>query len=84
MWSLSRRGRLRVADDPNRTTRDGLTNALVESVSLRYPGRFNVEQVAAMRRALEPVVDQLAVLRLYRLTNADEPEPIFRAYQGEG
>jgi hypothetical protein len=73
-----------VAADPNLTTGDALTRSLAESISLRYPGRFDDRQVEAIRRALEPVVNQLSVLRLYRLTNADEPEPIFRAFRGEG
>ena len=61
-----------MAADPNLTTGDVLTRSLAESISLRYPGRFDDRQVEAIRRALEPVVNQLSVLRLYRLTNADE------------
>jgi hypothetical protein len=77
-------GEIEVATDPHITTGDALTRSLAESVTRRYPGRFDKRQVEAIRRAIEPVVNQLSVLRQYRLTNADEPEPIFRAYHGEG
>lgn len=73
-----------MADDPSVSPGDALTRSLAESVSLRYPGRLDAEQIEAIRRAVAPVVNQLTALRQYRLTNADEPNPIFRAFRGEG
>jgi hypothetical protein len=42
------------------------------------------EQTEALQQAIGPIVDMAAVLRHFRLTNADEPDPIFRVYRGEG
>ena len=73
-----------MAADQNVSPEDALTRSLAESISRRYPGRLDDSQIEAIRRALEPVVNQLTVLRQYRLTNADEPDPIFRAFRGGG
>jgi hypothetical protein len=73
-----------VVFDPHITPGDALSQVLTESVALRYPGRFDDEQYEAIRRALEPIAKQINALRSFRLTNADEPDPIFRAQRGEG
>ncbi|HLZ08914.1 MAG TPA: hypothetical protein VKT80_10030 [Chloroflexota bacterium] len=57
---------------------------MAASVSNRYPDRFTAEQIESLCKAIEPVVEIISTLRKYRLTNADEPDPIFRAYRGDG
>ena len=73
-----------MVDDTNKSRHGVLAGLLADSVSQRYPGRFEAEQVEALRQAIEPIVETIATLRKYRLTNADEPDPVFRAYRGDG
>jgi hypothetical protein len=73
-----------VVDDTNDSRRDILARALADSVSQRYPDRFTAEQLDALCQATGPIVEIIATLQQYRLTNADEPDPIFRAYRGDG
>jgi hypothetical protein len=73
-----------VVDNTKNLPQGVLAGLLGDSVSQRYPGRFEAEQVEALRQAIEPIVETIATLRKYRLTNADEPDPVFRAYQGDG
>ena len=72
-----------MADATNKVQRDVLAGLLVDSVSQRFPDRFTTEQVEQLRQAIAPIVEMIATLRNYSLTNADEPDPSFRAYRGE-
>lgn len=61
-----------------------LAKSLAEGVRLRYPDRFTPEELAAITRSIDGRLR--AVERLYQttLTNADEPDFVYRVYRGEG
>ena len=42
------------------------------------------EQVEQLRQAIVPIAEIIATLRQYPLTNADEPDPSFHAFRGDG
>lgn len=72
-----------MSDSGTENARQILSRALVESLSVTYPGRLDPEQTEQVRRALSHLLDLGAKLKAYPLTNADEPDPIFRAYRRE-
>jgi hypothetical protein len=51
----------------------GETDLRFALVRLRYGDRLTAEQLDALRRAVETVVEQVAALRTVPLANADEP-----------
>ena len=58
---------------------DATARILSEALERRYPGRFTVEQVRELEKQIVQLRQAAEKLRTYRLTNADEPEPIFQA-----
>jgi hypothetical protein len=52
-------------------------------VRLRYGDRLSAEQLDALRRAVETIVEQVAALRAVPLTNADEPLQRFVAFRAD-
>lgn len=57
---------------------------LVETLVTRYPDRFTPEDVEALTEQINQILATAARLRAYPLTNADEPDPIFRVAGWEG
>jgi len=52
-------------------------------VRLRYGDRLTAEQLDALRRAVETVVEQVAALATVPLTNADEPLQRFVPFRAD-
>jgi len=52
-------------------------------VRLRYGDRLSAEQLDALRRAVETIVEQVAALRAVPLTNADEPLQRFVPFRAD-
>ena len=52
-------------------------------VRLRYGDRLTTEQLDALRRAVETIVEQAAALATVRLTNADEPLQRFVPFRAD-
>ena len=52
-------------------------------VRLRYGDRLSAEQLDALRRAVETIVEQVAALRAVPLTNADEPLQRFAPFRAD-
>ena len=63
--------------------REAVVNGLAGALVARYPGRFSDDQVEQIRKQIAQLVEAGERLRAFRLTNADEPEPIFHAVPGE-
>jgi len=63
-----------MADETDTTAR-----ILAEALERRYPGRFSVDQVRELEKQIVELRQAAEKLRTYKLTNADEPEPIIRA-----
>jgi hypothetical protein len=57
--------------------------ALFSLVRRRYGARLTAEQLESVRRGVEAIVDQAALLRAVRLRNADEPVQRFRAFRAD-
>ncbi|HUY99699.1 MAG TPA: hypothetical protein VMU89_05075 [Thermomicrobiaceae bacterium] len=57
--------------------------ALSDAVLVRYGDRLDEAGVAKVRGEVEELVKAAEALRAYRLTNADEPDFVFRAYRRE-
>lgn len=57
---------------------------LVETLVTRYPDRFTAEDVEALTEQVSQILATSARLRGYPLTNADEPDPVFRVAGWEG
>lgn len=58
---------------------EALAQAMREIVDARFPGRFHPEQSEQIEKRIASLADTIQRLRGYRLTNADEPDQIFRA-----
>ena len=52
-------------------------------VRLRYGDRLTTEQLDALRRAVETIVDQVAALRTVPVANADEPLQRFVPFRAD-
>ena len=52
-------------------------------VRLRYGDRLTAEQLDALRRAVETVIEQVAALRSVPLINADEPLQRFVPFRAD-
>ena len=52
-------------------------------VRLRYGDRLTAEQLDALRRAVETIVEQVSALRTVPLTNADEPLQRFVPFRAD-
>ncbi|MGH7605956.1 MAG: hypothetical protein ACREME_01335, partial [Gemmatimonadales bacterium] len=59
-----------------------LAKTLAEGVRLRYPDRFNDEQLAAITRSIDSRLRQIERLYQTELTNADEPDFVYAVYRG--
>ena len=70
------------ATDPN--VREAVVDGLVSVLVARYPRRFAGDQIEQIRKQIEQLVEAGERLRTFRLTNADEPDPIFHAVREEG
>jgi hypothetical protein len=69
--------------DERSAARDVVAASVLETLVNRYPNRFDAAQTEQLRRAVRHLVEVAATLRAYPLTNADEPDPIFRAFRSE-
>jgi hypothetical protein len=72
-----------VDDQQRRESREAIARTMAEVLAKRYPGRFGPEEVGRICQAIGEVTEMSTRLRAYPLTNADEPDPIFRAYRRE-
>jgi hypothetical protein len=52
-------------------------------VRARYGERLSADQLDALRRVVEGLVDQLTALRSVRLANSDEPLPPFVPFRAD-
>jgi hypothetical protein len=52
-------------------------------VRQRYGDRLTAEQLEDLRRAVEAIVAHVAAIRRIRLTNADEPLPLFAPFRAD-
>ena len=62
---------------------DAVAAALGDAVLARYGDRLDEAGVAKVRAEVEELVKAAESLRAYRLTNADEPDFVFRPYRRE-
>ena len=62
---------------------DARVRALTDALVARYAGRFSDDDVEQLRKQLDQIRQAGEKLRSFRLTNADEPEPIFQAVPRE-
>ncbi|MDO8477230.1 MAG: hypothetical protein Q7W02_13740 [Candidatus Rokubacteria bacterium] len=62
---------------------DPEADALFEIVRQRYGDRLTREQLDELSRIVQAQVEAARVLRLMRLTNADEPMQPFAPYRAE-
>lgn len=60
-----------------------MLSALTSAVVARYGDRLTPEQVTQVEDDLRQLLAAARTLRAYKLTNADEPDFVFRAYRGE-
>jgi len=67
------------ADDRGKT----IARAMLDVIVARYPGRLTPAQLELVHQAIGELTEISGRLRAYPLTNADEPDPIFRAYRQE-
>jgi hypothetical protein len=68
-----------VDESPDRPVDPARVAALVELLAQRYPGRFRPEDLEQLREQVAQIEAASARLRGFALTNADEPDPTFRA-----
>jgi hypothetical protein len=61
----------------------GETDLRFALVRLRYGDRLTAEQLGALRRAVDTIVEQVAALATVPLTNADEPLPRFVPFRAD-
>ncbi|MGH7413974.1 MAG: hypothetical protein ACREKJ_07210 [Candidatus Rokuibacteriota bacterium] len=60
-----------------------VVETLLALVRERYGSRLDADQLAAVRTAIEGIVQAARALRAVRLDNADEPAQPFAAYRGD-
>lgn len=72
-----------MSDQSEASAREAVVDGLASALVARYPGRFSDEQVEQIRTQIRQLVEAGVRLRAFRLTNADEPEPIFHAVPRE-
>jgi len=70
-----------MSDDDRAKSRDTIVAAMVGAIEARFPARFDGDQIEQIRKQVDQLVDAANKLRGYPLSNADEPEPIVRAYR---
>ena len=70
-----------ISDGPARSTQ---VDALFEMVRGKYGGRLSDDELAAVRKEVEAVVEHAEALRSVKLDNSDEPPFIFQPYRKEG
>ncbi len=63
-------------------SRDVEAEALAALLHARYGDRLSEEQGAKLREAVRGLREAIGSLYAFPLTNADEPDVIFRAYRG--
>ena len=66
-----------------RGSRDAVAAALGDAVLARYGDRLDEAAAEKVRAEIEELLTAAEMLRAYRLTNADEPDFVFRPYRGE-
>jgi hypothetical protein len=67
------------ADD----TLDRIAKAMTGTLHDRFPGRLNAEQLGHVTETVAELLRAASRLRSQPLTNADEPDPIFRSFRLE-
>ena len=72
-----------MSDSDNAAARHRFVDEAVAILQSRYPDRFNADQVELIRQGLVQLQAQAQTLRSMSLTNADEPDFIFRAFRAE-
>lgn len=59
-------------------------DAMLETIQASLDTRIDdPEEIERLRKGLDGVLTRAATLREYPLTNADEPDFVFRAYRSE-
>ena len=61
-------------------TEADLRFAMVEG---RYGDRLDADQLQAVRKTVETIVEAAQALRSVRLDHSDEPFPLFKAHRGD-
>lgn len=59
----------------------GVVDAQLAAIASRYGERLRGEDCAAIREDLRQLYDAARTLRAFPLTNADEPEALYRPYR---
>jgi hypothetical protein len=54
---------------------------MFERIKTLYGDRLDKEQLAAIEKSLDPMIDVLEKIRSYPLENSDEPYTIFKPYR---
>lgn len=73
-----------MSDQTGRPSNDAIVQALMAGVNVRYGARLGPEELANVTDNMAQLVGAIETLRRFPLTNADEPDFVFRAYRREG